>query len=454
MPRWLVPVLVVIFALTTAWAGYNVVHVASASRTPGPPGPPLDYGGSGVYGYVASLLPNDLFNSTTVSGSNVTLFVSITKTINVTFLDTVSMSASAPATFADQFVVTLATPAWTKTLEETDRHNSSTGTFGFTFVDRYLLNVSTIESLVRTIDNELNYSAPSFTVSFAASVVGSVVWGTSAAPVVLSPILNLTFEGSLIVPKGSTATAAGSLTDPSSSTDPAGGNAMVVADAELAASATALAISLWLLFLEYRRPSTSLPPLEKLIEPYEEVIARTTRVPGGLMVLPVERWEDLVKVADTLGRPILRPVATPADPVGSEFYVYDGSAAYVYRYPRSAEPTRGKSRTAAVRAAPEPSPGVSGPSGTATSPASLADARRAWAGRRRTLNRRITEQLESQLRRLRSAKLDPPERWYAFSLVTQTVRTVSTADPEQAQAAVDDLRQAMDRLLNDGGRSS
>ena len=83
LPRWAAPALVVVFVLTSAWAGYNVVRVASAQPS-GSPGPTVDYAGTGTYHYVASLLPNTLFNSTTVSGSNITLFVSITKTVNIT----------------------------------------------------------------------------------------------------------------------------------------------------------------------------------------------------------------------------------------------------------------------------------------------------------------------------------------------------------------------------------
>lgn len=448
LPQWLAPVLVVAFALTTAWAAYNVDHLASASPAPAGSGPALSYEGNSGYDYVAALLPNDLFNTTHVSGPNVTLFVAITQWVNVTFATSLALGAPSAAALADVFTVSVSTAVWSKTLQQSSQRNDSASSESLALVDSYDLNVSGIERTVRTIDTQLNYTAPSFTVSFGLAVAGTVAWGASAGPVVLQPYLNLTFSGSLIVPKGETATDQAQVPGAPLPADPASPRALDVGVVELGVSVLALGAGGWLLWLQ-RRDSvgSSLPALEKLIEPYQEVIARTTLAPEGVKVLPVEAWEDLVKVADTLGRPILRPVASSSDPWESEFYVFDGTAAYVYRYPRRAsadaegdavEPPAGR---APAGAAP------SAPGGTTGRASSLADARRLWAGRRRSLNRELTEQLQAQLRRLREAQLDPAKRWYAFSLVTQAVRTVSSADPETAQRAVDQLRVALDQLL-------
>ena len=451
LPQWVAPVLVVVFALTTVWAAYNVDHVASASPPPSGSGPALSYEGSSSYDYVAALLPNDLFNSTHVSGPNVTLFVAITQWVNVTFVTSLELGAPTAAAIADAFTVSVTTAVWSKTLYQTSQRNQSDSTEGLSLVDRYDLNVSGIERTVRTIDAQLNYSASSFTVSLSPAVVGTVAWGASAGPVVLQPFLNLTFSGSLIVPKGGTATDQAEVPGALLPADPSSPGALDWAVVELAASVLALGAAGWLLWMERRHAGApSLPALDKLIEPYQEVIARTTLAPEGMKVLPVEAWEDLVKVADTLGRPILRPVASSSDPWESEFYVFDGTAAYVYRYPRReappAEPEAAEKGGVGTPAAGGPIPAAA----RAARSSSLADARRLWAGRRRSLNRELTEQLQAQLRRLREAPLDPAKRWYAFSLVTQAVRTVSAADPETAQRAVDELRLALDLVLREG----
>ncbi len=441
MPRWLAPVLVVVFLLLSAWSAYNLA-VVSASSTPGTSAPSVGVTATGAYVYSAALRPNTLFNATNVSGTNLTLFVPITEWINVTIATSVVIAAPAAAVLSDRFGVVVSTPAWSKTIVERSQENSSSSTTGLTVVDRYALNVSAIEALVQRINAQLNYSAPQFTVTLAASVEGSVAHDGSILPFDVGPWLNLTFEDPLIVPYGVPASWHGAV-DPVAGAGSPDRGALSIAWTELAACLGALALSVWLFWSGRRSPGPApLPSLERLIEPYEEVIARTTSGPAGARMMPVERWEDLVKVADTLGRPILRPTPGPGDPVGSEFFVYDGTVAYVYRYPRTPA-TGGPAR-------PEPAaPAAPPPRAPPSAPAKAAVP---GAPPRRRASPGIAAQLEIELQRLRSVPLDPAQRWYAFSVFTQTVRTVGSAGPAEAQRAVDELRATLDRLLGPATR--
>ncbi len=481
LPRWLAPVLVVLFALTTAWAGYAVVQEASAHPT-GPSVPGIAYGGSGSYYYNASLAPNTLFNTTNVSGTNVTLFVAITHWINVTFTSGVALSSHAAINLFDEFTVTVSTDAWSKTLLTTVQNTSSPSGLGAQMVDRYAINVSAIETLAHTIDSELNYSALSFTVSLQASVSGTVVASASEGTVALAPSLNLTFQGALIVPKGAPATVTGTVGGGAG--DPSGGGVGALALGGLVASIAALGASGWLLWVD-RRSATAgkLPALARLIEPYEEVIAQTTRVPADdARLVPVERWEDLVKVADTLGRPILRPTGAAGAPEGLDFYVFDGTVSYRFHYPenggtapRDATGSRARTppslATAAawpsgivpappIRRAPAAGPPASVPKPTAapapttarTTPASPAAGGRPPA-LPAPLPKGLARRLEFQLQRVRETNLEGAQRWYAFSLCSQAIRSVSAAGPEEAARIVSELERSLDRVLPSTGRA-
>jgi Family of unknown function (DUF5305) len=312
--------------------------------------------------------------------------------------------------------------------------------------------VSYLVGLVGSIDAELNYTAPSFTVNFVESATGSVAVGARGTPVVLGSWLNLTFRGALIVPSGDPATAHGTVTGADGPASPDTG-AVVVAWLELAAALGALLVSAWLFWTTRSVAGPgAIPNLDRLIEPYDEVIAQTAPVPDGLKALPVDRWEDLVKVADTLGRPILRPVQPKGDLPGSDFYVFDGTTAYVYRHPGSSAATPGpgvgaSSGIGVPQVVPQAPATPSPVSPTATGIPAVPPPKRL----RNAAAKRLAAELEAELRRVRTGSFDPVQRWYLYSLATLAVRKVADGDAGEARPYVEELRRAIDKSL-DGPR--
>ena len=457
IPRWLAPVLVVVFVLITVWASYNLSSQLSSSRGPSSPIPVLTYDDSGSYFYVATLAPNDLYNSTTISGTNVTLFAPVTRWINVTFVDGVTLSSTAATQLVDHFTVTLSTPVWSKTLDQAVQNNVSANSTSLAVVDRYSLNVSWIENLTQAIDNQLGYTPSQFTVTLAPAVVGNVSIGSEKAPLSMSSFLNLTFAGSLISPKGGLTNAQDKIYSSKGSTDAAGGSALSDAYLFLAVSLAALALSIALLWATRKRPKlAALPDLDSLTEPYEEVIVGTTKTPEVATVLPVERWDDLVKVADTLGRPILRPLKRPDEPKGSSFYVVDGSVAYLYQYrPTSAPqeeqtaltgestesaPTSGTEPSAATPATVEPTERPTTPPPVSSSIAENSE----W---------RAADQLRADIAWIQTAKLSPTERARALELVRETSRSVRNAKPSELQPILERFHRALDDLVHNSPSS-
>ena len=452
IPRWLIAVFVVVAVLLTAWASYNLVRQTSASKGSSSAPPVMAYGGSGSYVYVATLAPNDLYNSTTVTGTNVTLFAPITRSINVTFVDGVTLTSVAATQMVDHFSVTLSTPAWSKTIDQAVQQRASANSTSLAIVDRYGLNVSWVENLTQTIDSQLGYSSSQFTVTFAPTVTGAVTLGNGTAPLSLSPFLNLTFAGSLITPNGLEANFQGGV--PTADGPTGSTNAVGVIDAWvfLAASVGGLAAALGLLWVSWNPGrSLTIPDLDTLTEPYEEVIVLTSKVPDATTTLPVERWDDLVKVSDTLGRPILRPLNGPGGRPGTSLYVVDGQVVYTYNHP-SAETLREEApdRTSellpgSVTTPPQPIVLESARTGAAGIPAVLSAASNLTPIES---VRAVTEQLRADLDRIERTPLSPAEHTKAIELVRTTARLLRAARPSETPHILEEFHRALEDHLS------
>ncbi len=450
-PIQLLPILVIALVLATAWAGYNLAHQASAASSPPPPAPILAYDGLGSYDYVATLTPNNLTNSTVVAGPNSTLFPSITRWVNISLIDSLSMTAPASVDLTDRCTTTLSTALWSKPLAQQVQQNRTLGTTQVVQVDRYDLNVSWVENLTQSIDRQLGYSPAQFTVTVAANLTGSVSAANESAPVDLHPFLNLTFSSSYIVPSGESASSGGTLRPNAGSADPGPSAGLIDAVAYLLAAVAALVVSVLYWNRVRRRPGpSSARDLGPLIEPFEEIIAEVESPPEVPTTMAVRSWEDLVKVADTLGRPILRPAVGRAREPGVVFYVVDGTVAYEYCHGRSGPPSAEPEEDPPAgdldgRDSPEGVSDVPTPSGT---PRSVTDPGpgdpvpegvkwMAWA----------SEQLRADIDRIHAAPLSPPDRDRALDLVRTTARAVRSARPAEIPTILDRFHRRLEDLL-------
>lgn len=327
--RTVTAILVFVFVLLAIWSGYNL-YSDSRATTSSSSHTLADYTVDGSGDFVATLLPNDLCNCTRVAGGNTTLFTAITQTVNVTLTTSISVSAPATIETTDQFAVVLSTAVWSKSIYTAVNQTSAVAARTATRADEYSVNVSAVEALITLIDGQLNYVASQATLSVTSTVVSSIaVTGVSAAPESVSTA-NLTFFSSTIGASFLGSTSSGSVVAASISDSPVPTSAYLYLALALAALGASIA---WLMLLRPRgEEGETILPLENLIAPYEEAIAETAMIPDPETTISVERWEDLVKIADTLGKPILRPPRDGPGSVRGTFYVLDGSVGYLYRY--------------------------------------------------------------------------------------------------------------------------
>ncbi len=327
--RRIAAILAVAFLLTAVWAAfylYSESHPAGG----GPSTPILATFSQQTLGnFTASLSPSYLYdNVTQIEGGNVTLFTSITNWINATIVYSFTANRSVDVSLIDTFQVVLSTSVWSKTLFTTINTSSYAATTAFSLSFDYAANVSSVVALASAIDTQLGYTGASYSLALVPSVVGTVSVPGASASLDSVPALNFSFSGALISPAGLSHSASGSVIGAAPPSSSSLGNA-VFPIAALAGSLGAFGGSTW---VATRRPEEEpLPPLDELVRPYDEAIALVAEAPAGAVTTPVRTFPDLIKIADILGKPVLRP--SRPDPARSTFYVIDGRFGYVYRYP-------------------------------------------------------------------------------------------------------------------------
>lgn len=413
-------VLLVVFVLSTAWAAYYLyaeVHPTTSGATT----TVATYSESGTNSFVAALSPSYLYNNTTVVyGGNVTLFTPITNWINVTLVDLFSANRSVGFALNETFTVALSTPVWSKTIYTATNRTTNTETPATSIVNRFDVNVSEVTGLASAIDRQIDFTGSSFTLSLDPQISGFVSVGSARQPVVSEPRLNFTFQGSLISPSGLAFSSGGEVVVPVANSSATGVFATAVPVAALATSVGGLGGSIW--YVSRRPEEKVVLPLPQMIAPYEEAIAATQAILGPSDPIRVDDFSDLVKIADTLGKPILRPTGGPA-PDDSEFIVLDGDVAYSYHYPGSAPP--GPSSTA-------------GPEG-----------RPSWAARPATASqRRLVRNLRQELYRLRDIPVDRRTATTIRSMTEEIVAALGAGDDGEAAVKVDELTRLIDRVVS------
>lgn len=410
--RQVAAALAVVFLLVAIWAAYYAYSTAVAGASNGGSTTLADYSELGTNGFVASLRPSILFNnSTEVVGGNVTLYSSLTIWINVTLTWSIFLNRSAAVQLEDQLTVVLSSSVWAKVLTTRTNTTDLSSTTSVTLVQQYAVNVGAVLRLAGVIDNETATLPPEYYLSLEPQISGSISAGGSTQSVVATPSFNLTFDGPLITPGGLSYSGSGSITAPTTDHPT---SIPWVPYGLLAASVAALGASL---YFATRRPESEPPlPLETLIAPYEEVIAEVSGVPAGEVTLPVTQFADLVKIADTLGKPILRPSGDGGD--RESFLVVDGAVAFSYRYPSLA------------------------PGGTFLGP----PARRRGRGAAFSPSARaLVRRLRSEADRMRGLSLDPAAFEDIRARFQRAIQLVTEGEEWQAAREIDELSRILSR---------
>ena len=338
MVRPLLPVLVVLL-LALVIAGYTAADLASTPPTVvSHRGTYLTWENTAEYRYVAGLAPNTLFNnSTTLGPGQGSLFIPLVRNLTVRFHDWFNVSASENLQALYRSVVMLSSPVWNYTLRSPISvpyaHPSASS---LEVTGAVALNVT---GIVRTVDgfvNQTQYAPPSYAVVLGAGLNVSVTSPIGTNETSLTPSLSLVFASGLIRPGNLTQNASGTVSVPytvSVPPDPAPYQEALAATGLLA---VACAVVAYLLLRPRAQAKVDAErELKRITDPYKEAIAETATPPRTSNFVALRSWDDLIHVADMLGRPILQYQHNRPDDTRHFFYVLDGNVQYVYLLPSS-----------------------------------------------------------------------------------------------------------------------
>lgn len=412
-PRWvqrIAAVLVAIFLLLAVWAAYSLYEQTRSDTSTVPPTVAV-YGETAANEFVAALRPSALYNnSTEIAGGNITLFSALTKWINVSLLYSVVVNRSATIGLHESFEVVLSDVVWSKTIFVGTNQSDDVEGHSATLATTYALNVSHAVAVADAINTQIGYPSTTFIVSLVPSISGTIAAGAAHQSFSDSPRLNLTFAGPLITPKGLDFSENGTVL---AVHPPAAARVGTAPYAAVILLAGACAGSAWIATRPTKEGSV---PLDEIIAPYEEIIAETAVTPKGEVTIPVAQFPDLAKIADTLGKPILRPKG--GDPARAGFVVLDGPIAYAYFHQKRA------------------------PKGDADTP--TPDSIPLVPIVAQTGSSRIAR-LQTEVNRLKGRSLDPRTSQEARRRVRRAIDLIHARDELAADREIDDLSRLLDR---------
>ncbi|MHB8351485.1 MAG: DUF5305 family protein [Thermoplasmata archaeon] len=302
----------------------------------------IDYNGSTNFSYRAYLAPNPLFPPGPLGPGDGTLFEPLVQTLTLNC--SYALSVNAPVTVTGSVGYTLLADGtlWNLTLNSSatrlPAHSAGPGD-PLLVSEATTVNMTETERLLGEVANATGYSPSALLLRLIPSLAFTIM--PQAGPVVrlvYAPAFNMTIVNGLILPGPLTATNGGR-----NGTLVVQHPPNVRLDQELAIAAAALLLLGGAVAgtvaarqeLRERRTSDTVRALRKLTAPYQDAIAMTGTPPSTRNVVGLGTWEGLVRVADMLGKPILRyEHDSSAGPTRYFFYVLDGTVQYTYLVPR------------------------------------------------------------------------------------------------------------------------
>ena len=343
MRRTLITALLLVFILLSVASALFMYNTHTIPLEETVITPLYTYTNRGTYSYIASLKPNTVYeNRTTLKPGEGPVYRRITNEIAVNFTYTFEGSDSANLTIHCNVSTYVETPKWTKRISELPIETINTfGTEATVSINNISpINTSSIQDLIKAVQADTGISISVYSTIIKIEMSIKAETNESSINATFSPELKMEFqssrdEGDIISISGLEYSDSDMITKTETIYHSWVESQRYISYILSTVAFFGLVITTWAYMRT--RPHKPLKPeklFEDFIAPYEEIIAETIQEPSvekpGLAPVTkiiVETMEDLVKIAEILGKPILHTYEPPENHI---FYVFDGTTRYEF----------------------------------------------------------------------------------------------------------------------------
>jgi uncharacterized protein DUF5305 len=317
--------------LVAAFGGYLFVYSSQLPPTKEVTSSVMLYTQRATFAHTQTTQPNAVLNSTILSSGQGPIFENLTEEMSVSFAYFFTSNVPAQGNLSIEYQVMLSTKDWSVVLSSTPPSalpldGAATVSSSRTFD----LNITNIVAEIKAIQPSTGYFSPTYVLQVEPLVAGQVSPQGSPADsgsVTFAPTLNMTLANGLISLNGTGYSSTNNVSGTSSTPNSQAGLLRNLSFAAITGGGAGAAVSTAFTFRR-REPASPEEELEAQSSFYQEAIAEIAGPPKTSNLVEVSSLRDLVKVSDTLGKPILRWRTVNQEAAENQYYVLDGQTGY------------------------------------------------------------------------------------------------------------------------------
>ena len=296
------------------------------------------YGYQGIYDYIAALKPNTIYdNKTSLRPDEGIIYRKITDHINVNFTYLFEGDLMANFTIRYSLHEYVQTTSWEKQINELPQEilESSGDSLNFSINNIPPIYPSSIQQIVNKINEDTGIYASQYNLNITIEIYIEAETSAGTVNEYFLPTLKVEFksspdQGDTISITGMEHAKTGEITKTEKIYQAWVEQQRNISYGFSTVSFFGLAVTIWF----YTKNKPSKPPeagklLEEMIGPYEEIIVEVgqEQLLKPATTIAIKTLEDLIKVADTIGKPILHTYEAPETHI---FRIIDDTTQYKF----------------------------------------------------------------------------------------------------------------------------